>query len=52
MRILDLSTMICMLAGLLIWTGVFIVASGGTFFVWVIAKILYALGILLFIFDK
>lgn len=46
------STLIHILSGTILFVSLCIIALGGTFHLWVIAKILYGVGALLFLFNK
>lgn len=46
------STTILIVSGIFLWIGVAIVFSGGSFMLWTIAKGLYVLGAILFLFNK
>ena len=46
------SEMVLIVSGLLILVSVPIIYSSGNFTLWVYAKILYGIGVLIFVFDK
>jgi len=49
---LQISEYILILTGLILLTGVYVVAQGGDFTVWFIAKGLYVIGVIMFLSNK
>ena len=50
-RLFHPSELILILAGLFVLVSVLLISLTGSFDLWIIAKILYALGVILFIFN-
>lgn len=48
---INLSTSVLILAGFLILVGL-IPFAGGSLYLWITAKVLYGIGVVLFLFDK
>jgi uncharacterized membrane protein SirB2 len=51
LRVMHLSEIVLALSGVLILASLVMISSGGDFSVWVVAKILYLIGVIVFIFS-